>query len=69
LIIKFLSAYFIFTSNHDLQDLLIFGHKIDTWLISVLIFFGFSTVAFLSVWFIGILTERQSGKSFKQPWE
>ena len=69
MIIKFLSAYFIFTSNHDLEDLLIFGHKIDTWLVSVLIFFGLSTVAFLSVWFIGILTERQSGQSVKQPWE
>ena len=67
--INFSHAYFIFTSNHDVQDLLIFGHNIDTWLIYVLIFFGLSSFGFVSVWFIGLLFETQSGKSFKQPWE
>ena len=67
--INFSNAYFIFTSNHDVQDLLIFGHNIDTWLIYVLIFFGLSSFAFVSVWFIGLLVERQSGNSIKQPWE
>ena len=67
--LNFLNAYFIFTSNNDVKDLLIFGHNIDTWLIYVLIFFGLSSVAFVSVWFIGLLVERQSGKSIKQPWE
>ena len=67
--VYFSNAYFIFTSNHDLQDLLIFGHSIDTWLIYVLIFFGFSSFAFAAVWFSGLLVERQSGKSIKQPWE
>ena len=67
--LKFLHAYFIFTSNHDVQDLLIFGRNIDTWLIYVLIFFGLTSLAFLSVWFKGLLVERQSGKSIKQPWE
>ena len=66
---NFLNAYFIFTSNNDVKDLLIFGHNIDTWLIYVLIFFGLSSVAFVSVWFIGLIVERQSGKSIKQPWE
>ena len=66
---NFLNVYFIFTSNNDVKDLLIFGHNIDTWLIYVLIFFGLSSVAFVSVWFIGLLVERQSGKSIKQPWE
>ena len=66
---NFLNAYFIFTSNNDVKDLLIFGHNIDTWLIYVLIFFGLSSVAFVSVWFLGLLVERQSGKSIKQPWE
>ena len=61
--------YLIFTSNHDVQDLLIFGHNIDTWLIYVLIFFGLSSLAFVSVWLIGLLVERQSEKSIKQPWE
>ena len=62
--------YFIFTSNKDVQDLLIFGHNIDAWLIYVLIFFGLTSLAFVSVWLIGFLTEsRQSGKSIKQPWE
>ena len=69
MILKFLFTYFIFTSNHDVQDLLIFGHSIDTWLIYVLIFFGLSSFAFVSVWIIGLLTERQSGRSIKQPWE
>jgi len=68
-IIVFSDAYFIFTSNHDVQDLLIFGHNVDDWLIYVLIFFGLSSFAFVSVWFIGLLVERQSGKSIKQPWE
>ena len=67
--INFSHAYFIFTSNHDIQDLLIFGHNIDTWLIYVLIFFGLSSFGFVSVWFIGLLVDRQSGKSIKQPWE
>ena len=66
---KFLYLYFIFTTNGDLQDLLIFGHNIDTWLIYVLIFFGLTSLAFVSVWFLGLLVERQSGKSIKQPWE
>ena len=67
--INFFYAYFIFTSNHDVQDLLIFGQNIDTWLIYVLILFGLSSFAFVSVWFIGLLVERQSEKSIKQPWE
>ena len=70
MIIDFSDAYFIFTSNHDVQDLLIFGHNIDTWLIYVLIFFGLTSLAFVSVWLIGFLTETsQSGQSIKQPWE
>jgi len=64
-----LHLYFIFTNNSDIQDLLIFGHNIDAWLIYVLIFFGLTSLAFVSVWFIGFLAESQSGKSIKQPWE
>ncbi len=67
--LKFLLAYFIFTSNQEVQDLLIFGHSIDTWLISVLIFFGLTSLAFVSVWLSGFIAERQSGKSIQQPWE
>ena len=67
---KFSHLYFIFTTNNDVQDLLIFGHDIDAWLIYVLIFFGLTSLAFVAVWFIGFLTEsRQLGKSIKQPWE
>ena len=66
---KFSHLYFIFTSNNDVQDLLIFGHKIDDWLVYVLIFFGLTSLAFISVWFIGFLAESQSEKSIKQPWE
>jgi len=65
----FFHLYFIFTTNNDVQDLLIFGHNIDTWLIYVLIFFGLTSFAFVSVWLIGFLAEAQSGKSVKQPWE
>tara|TARA_B100000614_G_C14090831_1_gene302814 strand:+ start:125 stop:325 length:201 start_codon:yes stop_codon:yes gene_type:complete len=61
--------YFIFTSNSDVQDLMIFGHNIDAWLIYVLIFFGLTSFAFVFVWLIGFLAESQSGKSIKQPWE
>ena len=61
--------FFIFTTNNDVQDLLIFGHNIDAWLIYVLIFFGLSSFAFVLVWFLGLLVERQSGNSIKQPWE
>ena len=66
---NFSYVYFAFTSNHDVQNLLIFGNNIDTWLIYVLIFFGLSSFAFISVWFIGLFVERQSGQSIKQPWE
>ena len=66
----FSNFYLIFTTNEDVQDLLIFGRNIDAWLIYVLIFFGLTSLAFVSVWLIGFLTEsRQSGKSIKQPWE
>tara|TARA_B100000579_G_scaffold410120_1_gene399738 strand:+ start:245 stop:454 length:210 start_codon:yes stop_codon:yes gene_type:complete len=61
--------YLIFTSNKDVKDLLIFGHDINAWLIYVLIFFGLTSLAFVSVWLIGFLFERQSGNSIKQPWE
>tara|TARA_B100001564_G_scaffold14231_1_gene11136 strand:- start:197 stop:406 length:210 start_codon:yes stop_codon:yes gene_type:complete len=61
--------YFIFTSNKDVQDLLIFGHNIESWLIYVLIFFGLTALAFVFVWLIGFLAESQSGNSIKQPWE
>tara|TARA_Y100001968_G_scaffold287972_1_gene289867 strand:- start:116 stop:325 length:210 start_codon:yes stop_codon:yes gene_type:complete len=69
MILDFSHPYLVFTSNHDVQDLLIFGHSIDTWLIYVLIFFGLTSLAFVLVWLIGALIERQSGKSIKQPWE
>ncbi len=65
----FLNIYFIFTTNEDVQDLLIFGHTIETWLIYVLIFFGLTSLAFILVWFKGFLSESRSGKSIKQPWE
>tara|TARA_Y100000589_G_scaffold281225_1_gene278037 strand:- start:416 stop:625 length:210 start_codon:yes stop_codon:yes gene_type:complete len=61
--------YFIFTSNNDVQDLLIFGQTIDTWLIYVLIFFGLTSLAFVLVWLIGFLADSRFGKSTKQPWE
>ena len=67
--LKSLAFYFLFTSNHDLQDLLIFGRNIETWLIFVLIFFGLTSLAFVFVWLIGFLAESQSEKSIKQPWE
>ena len=67
--INFSLLFFLFTSNHDVQDLLIFGKTIDTWLIYVVILLGLSSFAFLAVWLIGLLIERQSGKSLKQPWE
>tara|TARA_Y100001968_G_scaffold312700_1_gene336153 strand:- start:592 stop:795 length:204 start_codon:yes stop_codon:yes gene_type:complete len=66
---NFLYAYFIFTSNHDVEDLLIFGQSINNWLIYVLIFFGLTSLSFVSVWLLGFFLERQSGKSVKQPWE
>ena len=69
MIVLFVSLFFIFTTNDDVQDLLIFGHDIDAWLVYVLIFFGLTSLAFVSVWLIGFLAESQSGKSIKQPWE
>ena len=65
----FASLFFIFTTNDDVQDLLIFGKDINAWLVYVLIFFGLTSLAFVSVWFIGFLAESQSEKSIKQPWE
>ena len=64
-----LQFYFIFTSNDDVQDLLIFGQTIDAWLIYVLIFFGLTSLAFILVWLIGFLVDSRSGKATKQPWE
>ncbi len=67
--LKSLTFYFLFTSNNDVQNLLIFGKNIETWLIYVLVFFGLTSLAFVFVWLIGFVAERQSGKSIKQPWE
>tara|TARA_Y100001968_G_scaffold241371_1_gene224936 strand:+ start:443 stop:652 length:210 start_codon:yes stop_codon:yes gene_type:complete len=61
--------YFIFSSNNDVQDLLIFGQTIDAWLIYVIIFFGLTSLAFVLVWLIGFFIESRSGKPTKQPWE
>jgi len=61
--------FFIFTTNNDVQDLLIFGHNIDSWLVYVLVFFGLTSLAFVLVWLKGFLAESQSGKSVRQPWE
>ena len=66
---KFLLVYFLFLSNNDAQNILIFGKDINTWLIYVLIFFGLTFLAFAWVWMTGFVLERQSGKSIKQPWE
>ena len=66
---QFSNLCFLFTTNSDVQELLIFGHNIDTWLVYVLIFFGLTSLAFVLVWFTGFLAESQSGKSIKQPWE
>ena len=63
------SLFFIFTTNDDVQDLLIFGHDIDAWLVYALIFFGLTSLAFVLVWLIGFFVESQSEKSIKQPWE
>jgi len=68
-IFNFLQLYFIFSSNNDIKDLLIFGKNIDAWLIYVLIFFGLTSLAFVLVWLIGFLAESRSGKSTKMPWE
>ena len=65
----FASLVFIFTTNDDVQDLLIFGHDINAWLVYVLIFFGLTSLAFIAVWLIGFFAESRSGKSIKQPWE
>ena len=59
----------MFTSNKDVQDLLIFGQNIDSWLLYVIIFVGLTSLAFVLVWLFGFLAESQSGKSIKQPWE
>ena len=64
-----LNFYFIFTSNRDVQDLLIFGKNINNWLVYVLIFFGLTLFSFVLVWLKGFLFEKQSGTTFKQPWE
>tara|TARA_B100000214_G_scaffold304531_1_gene235348 strand:- start:351 stop:545 length:195 start_codon:yes stop_codon:yes gene_type:complete len=61
--------YFIFTSNNDVQDLLIFGETIDTWLIYVLVFFGLTSLAFILVWLLGFLADSRLRNSSKQPWD
>ncbi len=69
MIFQLLSLYFMFTSNHDVPDILILGRNIETWLIYTLVFLGLTSLAFVSVWLKGFLVERQSGQSMKQPWE
>ena len=66
---NFLNLYFIFTTNSDVKNSLIFGKDINTWLVYALIIFGLTFVGFAWVWLYGLLLERNSGESFKQPWE
>ena len=66
---KFLIVVFDFISNADAQDSLILGRDINTWLIYVLIFLGLTFFGFAWVWFSGLIIEKKSGKSIKQPWE
>ena len=60
---------FLFTTNSDLDDFLIFGKDIQTWLIYASVFFGVTLIAFLAVWSIDLLRTIKSGKSVKQPWD
>ncbi len=59
----------VFLSNADAENFLIFGRDINTWLIYVLILFGLTFLAFAWVWLSGLIIEKKSGKSIKQPWE
>ncbi len=47
----------------------VFGKEMGTWLIYAVIFFGFSFLAFVFVWIIDFLQDRQAGKSIDKPWE
>ena len=45
---------FSFTSNGDAVNLLIFGKNIGVWLNYTLIFFAFTSIAFIWVWLSGL---------------
>ena len=59
----------VFVSNADAENFLILGRDINTWLIYVLIFFGLTFLGFAWVWLSGLIIEKKSGKSMKQPWD
>ena len=61
--------FYAFTTNADTVDGLVFGKNINTWLNLTLVLLGLMLISYLSVWGIGLIREKNSGKSMKQPWD
>ncbi len=51
-----------FTSNADAVDFSILGKGIDIWLIYTLIFFAFTSIAFVGTWLWGLIFNEITDK-------
>ncbi len=54
-----------FRSNSDLGDFLFFGKGIEAWLYYTLIFFAFTSVAFILTWLSGLVLEKNKEESIE----
>ncbi len=67
--LKTFIEFFAYRTTGDVVDGTIFGRDIGTWLIYALIFFGFSSLAFIWVWAIDFFRDRKEGKPLEKPWD
>ena len=65
----FFLRFFGFSTNRDAASSLFFGRDLDTWLNYTLIFFGFTALAFVAVWGIGLFKDIKAGKTISKPWD
>ena len=61
--------FFLFTTNADVQDGVVLGKDIQTWLIYTLVFLGVTLLSFLWVWWFDLLKDLKSGQTYKNPWD
>ena len=61
--------FFAFRTTGDVEAGIVFGRDLGTWLLYALIFFGFSSLAFIWVWGVDFFRDGQDGKPLEKPWD
>tara|TARA_Y100001970_G_C13516230_1_gene500800 strand:- start:46 stop:246 length:201 start_codon:yes stop_codon:yes gene_type:complete len=64
--VKLIIYIYAFSSNADISDGVVFGKKIEVWLIYTLIFFGLTSLGFVWTWVFDLFKNFQMN-FFKKP--